>query len=273
MSRARQKVVGVLGGMGPLATADFYTKLVRLTPARTDQDHLRVLIDSNPKIPDRTAALRGEGPDPTEALVATARGLERAGADLIAIPCNSAHAYLHQIRRSVGIPVLDIMEEVAAAAAALVPRPRAAGVLATSGTMQARLYHRALASRGIDVVEPAAVEQEGVTAAICAVKAGDLGAAARERVREVAAALIGRGAQVVVLGCTELPLVTDRQAISVPVLDGTEVLAAAAVRAALPSEAEEFPGSPERSSTLRSPGRAEIPGTPRAGSSKPAGRP
>jgi len=165
------------------------------------------------------------------------------------------------------------MEEVAAAAAALVPRPRAAGVLATSGTMQARLYHRALASRGIDVVEPAAVEQEGVTAAICAVKAGDLGAAARERVREVAAALIGRGAQVVVLGCTELPLVTDRQAISVPVLDGTEVLAAAAVRAALPSEAEEFPGSPERSSTLRSPGRAEVPGTPRAGSSKPAGRP
>ena len=274
MSPSRQKVVGVLGGMGPLATADFYTKLVRLTPARTDQDHLRVLIDSNPKIPDRTAALRGDGPDPTEALVATAQGLERAGADLIAIPCNSAHAYLDQIRRSVGIPVLDIMEEVAAAAAALVPRPRAAGVLATSGTMQARLYHRALASRGIDVVEPAAAEQERVTAAIRAVKAGDLGAAVRERVREVAAALIGRGAQVVVLGCTELPLVADRQAIAVPLLDGTEVLAAAAVRAALSGgPAEEFPGPAERSSTLRSPGMVEVRGTPRAGSSKPAGRP
>jgi len=269
VSRARQKVVGVLGGMGPLATADFYTKLVRLTPARADQDHLRVLIDSNPKIPDRTAALRGDGPDPTEALVATARGLERAGADLIAIPCNSAHAYLHQIRRSVGIPVLDIMEEVAAAAAALVPRPRAAGVLATSGTLEARLYHRALASRGIDVVEPAAVEQERVTAAIRSVKA----ATVREGVREVAAALIGRGAEVVVLGCTELPLVADREAIALPVLDATEVLAAAAVRAALPSGAEEFPGSPERSTTLRSPGMAEVPGTPRAGSSKPAGRP
>src|SRR2546428_7813554 len=86
------KVVGVLGGMGPLATADFYAKLVRLTPARTDQDHLRVIIDSNPQVPDRTRGLRGEGPDPTPALVATARGLERAGADLIAIPCNSAHA-------------------------------------------------------------------------------------------------------------------------------------------------------------------------------------
>ena len=204
MSPSRQKVVGVLGGMGPLATADFYTKLVRLTPARADQDHLRVIIDSNPKIPDRTAALRGEGPDPTEALVATARGLERAGADLIAIPCNSAHAYLQAIRGSVGIPVLDIMEEVAAAAAALVPRPRAAGLLATSGTMQARLYHRALASRGIDVVEPAA----------------------------------------------------------------------AAVRAALSGgPAEEFPGPAERSSTLRSPGMVEVRGTPRAGSSKPAGRP
>ena len=93
-----EKTIGVLGGMGHLATVDFYAKLVRLTPAHADRDHLRVIIDSNPKIPDRTAGLTGEGPDPTPALVATARGLERAGADLIAIPCNSAHAYLPAIR-------------------------------------------------------------------------------------------------------------------------------------------------------------------------------
>ncbi len=231
-----EKVVGVLGGMGPLATADFYTKLVRLTPARIDQDHLRVIIDSNPKIPDRTAGFQGEGPDPTPHLVATARALERAGAEVIAIPCNSAHVYLAQIRRSVRIPVLDIMEEVAAAAAALTPRPRAVGLLATPGTIRARLYHRALASREIDVVDPTALEEEGVLFAIKAVKAGTLGPAVRKRVRDACAALIRRGANAIVLGCTELPLVMGPQDAPVPVLDGTELLAAAAVREALPKE-------------------------------------
>lgn len=231
-----EKVVGVLGGMGPLATADFYTKLVRLTPARIDQDHLRVIIHSNPKIPDRTAGLRGQGPDPTPHLVATARALERAGAEVIAIPCNSAHAYLDQIRQSVRVPVLDIMEEVAAAVTALAPRPRAVGLLATPGTIRARLYHRALASRGIDVIAPATAEEAEVLAAIKAVKAGDLGPAVRERVRAAAAALVRRGAGAIVLGCTELPLVMNSQDTPVPVLDGTGLLAAAAVREALPKE-------------------------------------
>lgn len=239
-----EKVVGVLGGMGPLATADFYTKLVRLTPARTDQDHLRVIIDSNPKIPDRTAGLQGRGPDPTPHLVATAKALARAGAEVIAIPCNSAHAYLEQIRRSVRIPVLDIMEEVAAAVAALAPRPRTVGLLATPGTIRARLYHRALAARGIDVVDPTGIEGEGLLHAIKAVKAGDLGPAVRARVRDTAAALIRRGADAIVLGCTELPLVMGSQDASVPVLDGTELLAAAVVREA---RAKEFSPPPRRS--------------------------
>ncbi len=234
--RQREKVVGVLGGMGPLATADFYAKLVGLTPARTDQDHLRVLIDSNPKIPDRTAGLQGRGPDPTPALAATARALERAGAGVIAIPCNSAHAFLSAIRKVVRVPVLDIMEEVAAAAAALTPRPRTVGLLATPGTARARLYHRALAARGITVLDPTATEEARVLDAIKAVKAGDLGMAIRARVRQVAAALVQRGADAIVLGCTELPLVMGPEDAPVPVLDGTEILAAAVVREAMPKE-------------------------------------
>ncbi len=233
-ARRDEKVVGVLGGMGPLATADFYAKLTRLTPARTDQDHLRVIIDSNPKIPDRTAGLEGKGPDPTPHLVATAQALERAGAEVIAMPCNSAHAYLAAIRQSVRVPVLDIMEEVAATAAALTPRPRAIGVLATPGTVRARLYHRAFARRGIAIVEPTAVEEEDVHAAINAVKAGDLGPAARVCLQNVATALIRRGAAAIVLGCTELPLLMSSQDVSVTLLDGTEILAAAALREALP---------------------------------------
>jgi aspartate racemase len=263
-AESRQKIIGVLGGMGPLATADFYTKLVRLTPARADQDHPRVIINSNPKIPDRTAGLHGEGPDPTPSLVATAQALERAGVDLIAIPCNSAHAYLPAIRRSVAVPVLDMMAEVAMVAAVLIPRPGTVGVLATPGTIQARLYHRALASCGIDTMESTAVEEEEVMAAVLAVKAGDLRGSVRARVREAALALIGRGAQAIVLGCTELPLVVSARDLPVPVLDATEVLAAAALREALPG-AEEFPIPPGRSSSLLAPDDAPAPGPARGG--------
>ncbi len=228
----RPWIVGVLGGMGPLATGDFYTKLVRLTPAARDQDHLHVIIDSNPQIPDRTAAVLDGGPDPTPELVATARRLKRAGATLIAIPCNSAHAFLGAIRRAVGIPVLDIMDEVAAAAASLSPAPRAVGLLATSATLRMRLYHDAFDARGIAVLEPAPEEQQRVMAAVHAVKAGDLGPAVRAQVRDVAQALVRRGAQAIVLGCTELPLVAAPEDAPVPFLDGTEILARAAIRAA-----------------------------------------
>ncbi len=228
----RPRTVGVLGGMGPLATADFYTKLVRLTPARHDRDHLHVLIDSDPQIPDRSEAVLGGGPDPTPALVSAARRLERMGAELIAIPCNSAHAFLRAIRDAVAVPVLDIMEEVAAWAAGLRPAPRVAGVLATSGTLRMRLYHTALSARGIAVVEPGPAEQRRIMAAIRAIKAGDLGGAVRARVREVARALVRRGAQAIVLGCTELPLVADPPPVAVPLLDGTEILARAVIRQA-----------------------------------------
>jgi len=218
--------------MGPLATADFYAKLVRLTPARRDQDHLHVIIDSNPAIPDRTAAVMGSGEDPTPALITTARRLARAGADLIAIPCNSAHIFLDAIRRAVTVPVLDMMEEVAVASAALRPAPRGVGLLATPATLSSGLYKRALAARGIEVIAPAPAEEEGVAAVIAAVKSGDLGTAVRGRAKAAAAALASRGAQAIVLGCTELPLVLDSRDIAVPVLDGAEILAAAVLREA-----------------------------------------
>jgi aspartate racemase len=228
----RRRTVGVLGGMGPLATADFYAKLVRLTPARRDQDHLHVIIDSDPQIPDRTAAALGRGPDPTPTLVAAAQRLVRAGAELIAIPCNSAHAFLPDVRRAAGVPVLDIMEEVAAAAAGLRPSLRRVGLLATTATVRASLYHVALAARGISVLAPAPGGQKDVMRLIHAVKAGDLRPAIRTRARKAVSALVRRGAEAIVLGCTELPLVVDSAGIRVPLLDGTEILARAAVREA-----------------------------------------
>ncbi|HEV2439776.1 MAG TPA: amino acid racemase [bacterium] len=225
-----RRTIGVIGGMGPLATADFYLRLVRATPAATDQEHLHVLIDSNPEIPDRTEAIEGRGPDPTPLLVETARRLVAAGAEVLVMPCNSAHAFLDRIRGAVAVPVLDIMEEVASTAASLRPAPAAAGLLATAGTVRQRLYHAALSRRGIEVVAPDAGGQRVVSEIIAAVKAGDTGPAVRGRIRDAAAALVRAGAVVIVIGCTELPLILGSEDLAAPVLDGTEILARAAIR-------------------------------------------
>ena len=225
-----RRTIGVIGGMGPLATAELYLRIVRATPAAIDQEHLHVLIDSNPEIPDRTAAIEGRGLDPTPVLVATAKRLVAAGAEVLVMPCNSAHAFLDEIRRGVPVPVLDIMEEVAVAAAALRPRPAAAGLLATTGTVRQRLYHTALGARGIEVTVPDRENQRAVSEAIATVKAGDTGPGVRRQIRAPAEALVRAGAGAIVLGCTELPLILGPDDLSVPVLDGTEILARAAVR-------------------------------------------
>jgi aspartate racemase len=222
--------------MGPRATLDFFGKVIDCTPADRDQDHLRVLIDNNPQIPDRSAHILGQGADPTEALIETARNLERAGADFLVIPCNTAHHFLDAIRRSVAIPVLDITEVVAEAAERVV-RGGTVGLLATRATVDSGLYQRALSRREIAVLVPPEDLQERVNQAIWAVKAGRTDATPRAWAREVGAELIDRGVKAVVLGCTELPLIVDPKDWSVPLLDSTEILARATVLAAREAEA------------------------------------
>ncbi|MDQ7843232.1 MAG: amino acid racemase [Armatimonadota bacterium] len=228
-----EKIIGVLGGLGPWATADLFEKILRLTPARRDQDHLRVIIDSNPKVPDRSAAILGRGEDPTPELVATARNLERAGADLLVIPCNTAHAFYGAIAAAVRIPVLHIMEEVAAEARRLIPGLRRAGVLATTATIAAGLYHRAFEAIGAQVLTSDEAAQQIVTRLIYGVKAGRRDAEARGQAAAIARDLIRRGAQAIVLGCTELPFLLQPGEVSVPLLDSNLILAQAAVRSAL----------------------------------------
>jgi aspartate racemase len=228
-----QKTIGVLGGLGPWATLDLFEKILRLTPARTDQEHLRVIIDNNPKIPDRSPAILGDGEDPTPALIATAQNLERAGANFIVIPCNTAHYFYERIQKAVSIPVLHIMEEVAAAAHEEVPGARVLGVLATAATMSSGLYVRACARRGIDVIGPDPAGQQLVNRAIYGVKAGRMGPEITAGLRTVAEGLVTKGAQALVLGCTELPFVLKNQDVRVPLLDSNQILARAAVRLAV----------------------------------------
>lgn len=227
-----EKVIGVLGGLGPWATLDLFEKILRLTPATRDQDHLRIIIDNNPKIPDRSPAILGGGEDPTPALVTTAKNLEASGADFLVIPCNTAHAFYDDIAQAVAIPVLHIMAEVAAAAREEVPDLRRVGVVATRATMASGLYHRAFERTGVAVLGPDASGQEVVNRAIYGVKAGHTGPEVTRQLVNVARTLVASGAQALVLGCTELPFVLKAGDVPVPLLDSNLILAKAAVRTA-----------------------------------------
>ncbi|GAA4325228.1 aspartate racemase [Streptomyces venetus] len=225
------EIVGILGGMGPAATADFYAKLVSLTPGTSDQDHLRTVIWSDPTVPDRTEALLGDGPDPTPWLLNGGRVLREAGATLIAIPCNTAHAFVPRIADHVGLPIVHMIGEVAQHLTTLRPRVRTAGLLATTGTVRAGLYQEWLDGYGIDLVLPEPDgRQEEVMAAVRAVKAGARDATATAPLVRAARGLTAQGAQVIIAGCTEIPLGLPADAIDVPLVDPAAVLAQALVR-------------------------------------------
>lgn len=225
--------LGILGGMGPLATAEFYRRLVARTPAESDQGHLPVLMWADPAVPDRTAALLGQGPSPVPALVAGARWLRQAGARCVAVPCNTAHAYLEQVSKATGVEVLDMVQaalRVAADSVAGTSGTTRVGVLATRGTRRAGLYERAGARLGVDVLHvPVALQRAYVDPAIHAVKAGADLAGPEQRIAAAAGALKARGAQVVITACTEIPLVSGAAARIVPVVDSTDALVDAAV--------------------------------------------
>ena len=230
------RTIGVVGGMGPWATLDFFEKVLRLTPARRDQEHLRLIIDNNPKIPDRGPAILGDGEDPTPALVATARNVEAAGADLIVIPCNTAHYFFQAIQAAVRVPVVHIMQEVAGAASRRFPRIGRVGLLATRATVATGLYQDAFRPLGAEVVVPDQRGQEVIDRLIYAIKAQGVDDALRSAGVAVGRGLNRAGAEAMILGCTELPLVLGEDTLGLPILDSNLILAEVAVRLATSSE-------------------------------------
>lgn len=229
MSSDDDLTVGVLGGLGPEATLDFFAKVLALTAARTDQEHLHLLIDDNPKVPNRNLAIAGTGPSAGPALVAMARRLEMAGADFLVMACNTAHYYEPDIRAAVAIPFVSIIEETCAALAVRVPGARQLGVLAAGGCRQAGLYDRALRARGIEPVVPDEAEQARFMECMYAIKGGDRGPAIKAGVAELGQRLIARGAEAVIAACTEVPLVLVDGDLTCPLVDSTAILAEATV--------------------------------------------
>jgi aspartate racemase len=233
-----ERFLGVLGGMGPLASAQFMARLTLLTPSERDQDHIPALLWSDPRVPDRTAARLGGGEDPLPALLRGLRGLEAAGCGAIAIPCNTAHGWFDALQAATGLPILHIVDAAATELARLGVPGGEVGVLGTAGTLAMGLYQERLGARGYAclVPEPATMDRL-VTPAIALVKANRV-ADAHAPLAEAARGLMARGARAVVLGCTEIPLgLQAGPALPFPVAETIDALARAAIRWARPGSA------------------------------------
>lgn len=201
--RPNDLTVGVIGGMGPLATADFFHLLVRLTPAHKDWNHLHIIVDNNPRIPSRTRAFLFDEASPVPHMIAGAERLVRAGAQLIVVPCNSASYYLGPVREAVSVTVLDPVMATAHYAKDV----KAPLVLGGMVTHRAGLYAKAL---GVDTVRPTDSEQDEVTALIEVLKKGNTSDAIVARTQKLIDAGTARGADSVILGCTEFGLIANR---------------------------------------------------------------
>jgi aspartate racemase len=226
------RVLGVLGGMGPLASAQFMLRLTLLTPATRDQDHIPAVLWSDPRVPDRTRSHLQDGDDPLPWLLHGITGLRRAGCGAIAIPCNTAHGWFDAMRQTAEVPILHIVDAAAADMRRLGIGPGTIGVMGTQATLDMRLYQDRLQSQGWDCIIPSRQEMDRhVTPAIALVKANRVAEAYAPLV-EVANTLAARGATAVVLGCTEIPLgiqAGPQDALPVPMVDTIDSLARAAI--------------------------------------------
>ena len=222
------KTIGILGGMGPMATCDLMKKMIENTEATCDQEYPRICVDSNTNIPDRTAAIVGEGEDPRPEMIKSAVRLQAMGADVIVVPCNTAHWFLPDVEKCVDVPILHMPRETAKELRA--QGIQTAAVLATDGTLYSGVYDRELKNLGITPIHPNAEDQKMIMSIIYDyVKAGK-SHPYQEKFVAMQERLIQQGAECMILGCTELSFVFSQSVTPLPVIDPTTVLAKAAIR-------------------------------------------
>jgi len=200
------KKLGILGGMGPAASAEFVTRLIQQTPATCDQDHIPFVLWNEPRIPDRSTSMQSGNDLPLPWLQEGIKGLKHAGCDRIVIPCNSAHFWYSQLSK-LGVPILHIVDSVAEELQSLNLSGKKIGILGTQGTIESGLYQYHLNRLGWECIVPCREEMAGlVTPAINLIKANKFREPQMLLMRAMHS-LIDRGAEAIVLGCTELPLV------------------------------------------------------------------
>lgn len=221
--------LGVLGGMGPLATADFLRKLVKKTPADTDQQHIPILLYGDCTTPDRTEAVVGKGASPLPHLLEGVRFLNDRGAGAICIPCNSAHCWYDEMQAASAVPILHIVRASAAQVRRKNPAAKTIGVLSTLGTHRMGMYRTTLAEMGYGVVTPTDDEFETMISPAIAMNKANNWAEAEPLYDAATERLRNRGAEIVILGCTEIPFGMERQCRAHPetFVDSNDALAEA----------------------------------------------
>jgi len=198
----KEKTVGVIGGMGPEATVDLMRRVLRATPAKDDVDHIRMVVDNNPKVPSRMRAIvEGAGEDPAATMAEMARKLAEWGVDFLAIPCNTAHYYYDQVASAINIPVLNMIELTVETVIAEGSGIRTVGLLASTAVLLTQLYDKRFQAKAVDVIHPSSKLQ-------------------------------GRRAEVLIIACTELSVIADAVDVDVKLYDSSQVLAETIVRMA-----------------------------------------
>lgn len=222
------KTIGIIGGMGPMATASLFKRIIGITQADSDQEHIHIIIDNNTEIPDRSSYILHRGADPLEKLLESAKLLEASGADFLIMPCNTAHYFYSNIQREINIPLVNMIRETALHIEGYFPGTAKVGLLATEGTCASGIFDSEFKSLGMEIVRPSREAQRHVSALICSVKKGDNASEPPEgylaAIRE-----LRQEAGVVILGCTELPIAHEAFGIPGIFIDTLDVLAQSAV--------------------------------------------
>ncbi|WP_226581923.1 aspartate/glutamate racemase family protein [Halobacillus litoralis] len=226
------KIIGILGGMGPEATAECYMKIIRATNAHKDQDHYRVIIDSNAKIPDRTEAISGRGRNPVPDMIDAAKNLEKVNVEVACIPCMTAHYFIDEVQKAVSFPLLNAFLELKKFISDHYPSVKKIGVLATTGTLETGLFQKYLDH--LEVIYPTPITQhEKVMKAIYGdngIKSGNTDGEPLALLKEASQELLDNGAELIISGCTEIGLVLKPYHLPIPLIDPMEVVANVVVK-------------------------------------------
>jgi len=231
MTASREKTVGILGGMGPEATVDLMQRIIRLTPALDDADHIRCIVDNNPKVPSRIKAIiEGDGEDPGPCMADMGRRLEAWGADFLTIACNTAHYYYDAVQQAVNIPVINLIDLVAGYVITNFPEQNKVGILASPAVAMTGLYTKRFVRLGIEDVWPDPDHQEHLLGIIKAIKQGDTGSRVRGGYAQVCENLKRKGAAIAIVACTELSALGEK--LPIQSVDAAEILALEIVQVA-----------------------------------------
>lgn len=235
MSRKKTKTIGILGGMGPEATARFFELIIKNTAVKRDQDHLKIIVYNYPQIPDRTQAILYGGEDPVPYLLEGLKILEKMGAEVCAIPCLTAHYFFPRLEKKTKLGLIHLIEETANYLKKAYPRLKTIGLLATRGTFATGIFHRPLSQKGFEIISPQEKELDLVMEAIYGpdgIKAGFTEGRSKNLLLKVAHRFVKRGAQAIIAGCTEVPLALKEKDLNVPLVDPMTLGARALIKKA-----------------------------------------